>query len=202
MRVALAYAGPQCPRCGTTLAADALRSGEIACAHCGKSFEATAFDLPQRRGPQIADVAIAGPEGSNACANHPRNAAATNCQRCGLFICSLCEMNIGTGSFCPNCFARMRAEGTLPTAVTRYRDYVSMARIAILAGILIWFFAPLFGGLALYYAQKGMKQRREEGRSRAGPIIATVFAVLQILGALSLYAFLVWSFFRVPGGKP
>src|ERR1700736_5909655 len=89
------YEGPQCPRCGNLLADVSRHTGTIVCPTCSRNFEATAFNPPQRK-MRVVEVAQSGPEGANACANHARNTAVTTCQRCGLFICSLCEMNLGS----------------------------------------------------------------------------------------------------------
>lgn len=195
-KLAPVYSGPQCPRCGVTLAEDVIRTGTITCLTCTREFTATAFQ-PPRRTPRLAQAVVgAGPEGANACATHPGNAAVTSCGRCGLFICSLCEMNVGSGAFCPACFDRVRAEGTLPDVTTHHRDYASLARLAIAGGIVIWFLAPLFGGLSLYFTGKAFKQRREEGRSRFGVVVAGLIALVQVAGSLLFFGILIWSLFR------
>ncbi|HEU4521947.1 MAG TPA: hypothetical protein VFT12_08095 [Thermoanaerobaculia bacterium] len=196
MSAATAYEGPECPRCEATLPVASLRSGVITCPACQRPFEATAFQPPQRR-PQITTIVGAtGPEGANACATHARNAAVTSCQRCGLFICSLCDMNVGLGSYCPSCFDRLRNEGALPAVATKYRDFASMARLTAIVGILFWFAWPLVGALAVYYAGKGRKQRRDEGRSSVGMFVVASIGLLEILGGLAMYGFFVWALFQ------
>src|SRR6185295_12152339 len=135
MTAATAELGPHCPRCNEALTADWVRSGPIVCPFCNGKFEATVFDPPRRK-QEVVEVIAAGPEGANACANHARNAAVTSCQRCGLLICGLCDMNVGEGSFCPSCFERMRSDGSLRSAAKRYRDYGMMARSAAIIGVL------------------------------------------------------------------
>lgn len=186
------YQGPQCPHCNGSLLLDWVRTGTIECPYCSGTFEATAFNPPVRA-LHVVDHAGARPDDDTACANHARNAAVTSCRRCGLFICSLCDMNIGAGSYCPTCFERVRAEGALEAAARRYRDYTAMARISAIVGLFIWFLMLLFGALAIYYAAKGLKQRRELGRSRVGPIVAMVFGVIEIAGGIGMIALLIYA---------
>lgn len=187
------YEGPSCPRCHARLTADWIQSGTIICPDCNKPFEATAFRPPQRRLEVVSVAAALTPEGANACANHARNAAVTNCVRCGLFICALCNMDVGTGPHCPSCFDRLRADDALSPAATRYRDYASMARIAMIAGLLFSFIflgIPA-GAVSLFYGRKAFKQLREEGRSKIGLIIVIIFAVLEIIAGIAWIALLI-----------
>jgi len=116
-------------------------------------------------------------DGTSVCANHARNAATTNCVRCGLFICALCDMNVGTGSYCPSCFDRMRQEGSLAAATTKTRDYFSLARIASVAGLFFTFalLGPLFGIVAISYQKKGRDQRQKNGEERLVSFNAAIF---------------------------
>lgn len=193
-RPARDYEGPECPRCRSRLTADWLRSGTVTCPDCMKPFEATAFRPPERHAEVVAMAAAAATvDGVTACANHARNAAVANCQRCGIFICGLCNMDVGTGPYCPSCFDRLRSDAALAPAVTRYRDYAAMARVAMIAGLFFsfLFLGFLFGGVSLFYARKGFPQLREDGRSRVGLVIVCMFAVLEIIGSLSLIALLI-----------
>jgi uncharacterized paraquat-inducible protein A len=192
-----AAVGARCPQCSVALTKDWVRTGTIVCPYCSHTFLATAFDPPQRKPRRVATVE-AFPEGANACANHPGNAAVKSCQRCGLFICSLCEMNLGEGSLCPSCFDRVRAEGELQGAATRYTDYASMARLAAMAGLLfaIAFLGIPIGGLTVYYARKGARQRRAEGDPTWGMMILTIVGILEILSGFALIAFFIWGAFK------
>jgi hypothetical protein len=184
------YMGPQCPRCKTTLTANWIRSGTVQCPYCNKSFEAKAFNPPERR-PQAVEMTAVTPDGTtNACANHARNAATASCQRCGLFICALCDMNVGSGSYCPSCFERVRTEGKLPAA-RRYRDYSSMARSTAIFGLFFW--SVGLGPLVVYYALKGRKQRRADGQSVAGVTITLVVGLLETLGLFGFVGWLVYT---------
>ncbi|HEX7833648.1 MAG TPA: hypothetical protein VF787_28605 [Thermoanaerobaculia bacterium] len=187
----VSYPGPQCPWCKIALAADDVRSGAITCGACRNTFEATAFSPPDKRARTI-EVAVSGPEGANACANHARNAAVTSCERCGLFICSLCEMNVGDGAMCPSCFQRARADGSLHGVAGRIRDYAQMAKLSmVFALLMIAIFGIPLGILAMVYARKAMKQRREVGDGIAGMVGVMIVSALAVLGGITFVTFMV-----------
>lgn len=184
----------RCPRCNNALARETIRHGLNTCSYCQEDFAATLFDPPQRLAPPLIELAAVGPDGAGACANHARNAAVTSCIRCGLFICSLCEMKLTEGSFCPACFDRVREEGALRDTVTRYRDYGGLARMAAIAGLLLIFpFGIPIGAAVIYYAAKALRQARDRGESRIGAWVAMVFGIVEIAGGAAFIGLMVWS---------
>jgi uncharacterized paraquat-inducible protein A len=192
------YEGPSCPRCGARLTADWIHTGIVRCPDCDRDFEAMAFK-PPTRSLLVEHVAATGPIEANACANHAKNAAVTACQRCGLLICALCDMDVGTGPYCPSCFDRLRSEDALQPATTRYRDYALMARVAMVAGIFFsfMFLGIPFASVSLFYARKGFKQLGAEGRSITGLVIVVILSILEILGGLVMIAFMIYAFAKV-----
>lgn len=177
------YAGPQCPSCNAPLEVETIRAGAMQCPYCRTDFEATPFQPRERRHAAV-QIVTETPDGvAAACANHARNAAVTSCTRCGLFICALCDMNVGEGSYCPSCFDRSRDQNALAATQTRYRDYATMAFTASLLGFLCGIFP--FGAFAIYWGIKGIRQRQEEGTGIAGPVAAIVLGSLQSLAILA-----------------
>lgn len=195
------YSGPQCPHCATPLAAESLRTGISVCTNCKREFEGTVFEARERQHDSVR-VASETPDGvATACANHPGNAAVTSCQRCGLFICALCDLNVGDGSYCPSCFDRVRAEGSLRGAAKRRVDYAMLARVCALLGL-----APCFYGvpavLGVWWAVKGIGQRRREGVSAAGMIFALIVLLLELFALLALIGFFIYAIANAPTATP
>ena len=192
---ASSYAGPACPRCGNPVELRELTDGPVNCPHCGGEFEARVFHPPTRHA-RVLQLAQSGPEAAGACANHPRNAAVTTCDHCGIFICSLCEMSVDGGRYCPTCFERLAGEGTLQSARTRFRAYGSLAGLTALGGLLLssFFLGLPLGILSLYYVVKGFRARRESGATIPGLILAASLAILDLVIAGILFFAIVMAF--------
>ena len=181
-----AYAGPQCPRCRAPLPEE-IHDGANVCLVCLGDFEARVFQPPQRSA-RVLQLAQSGPEGAVSCANHARNAAVAACDRCGLLICSLCQLEVESGKLCPSCFERL-SQGETDTTRTRFRDYGSLAGLWAFIGLI--FSAMLLGiplGIvSLYYSIKAI--RHPESRSSLGFVIFALFlAVADIFISVSVLA--------------
>ncbi len=76
------------------------------------------------------------------CFFHPDKAFQACCQRCGRFVCALCDLQLGAEHVCPTCFERGRGDSGAEAgkAEWRYRD-VLYDSIAVTVGwgwILFW----------------------------------------------------------------
>jgi hypothetical protein len=174
------YEGPSCPHCRTALAGERA-PGRTRCAKCFRDFEATAFTPPTVE-TGVRRMAEAGPEGGTPCADHPGNAAVSECGRCGVFMCGLCRIEVDGQSLCPNCYERLSAEGQLASARTSYRDYRGMAVKLALFSVVLFVVAPLAGPGAAYCAWKGRRQKQEWG-DEGGYVSLWVSATVGLLAA-------------------
>jgi hypothetical protein len=172
-----AYAGPHCPRCRAPLD-DRLQDGENVCLECLGDFEARVFHPPQRSA-RVLQLAQSGPEGAVSCGNHARNAAVAACDRCGLLICSLCQLDVENAKLCPSCFERLAQDGDTDATRTRFRDYGSLAAVWAFVGLVFsaLFFGIPLGIISIYYCVKAFRHR--ESRSSA------TFVALVLLLALA-----------------
>lgn len=175
------YLGPSCPRCKKPLTLATVGDGLNNCPNCAGEFEARVF-RPRTRSQRVVQLAQGGPEGAGACANHPRNAAVTSCERCGIFICSLCELDVDDAKYCPGCFERLAQEGSIASARVRFRDYGALAVFASVAGLPLSFLLlglPA-GVLAFYYVYKGFQTRRQSGAPVTGLVVGAILGLIDI----------------------
>ncbi len=189
-RGAADYAGPTCPHCQAGLDMTRLITGMQFCSACGRSFQAFCFAAPTRP-VQVRGIAESTTEGATACASHPGNASTSNCQRCGVFMCSLCEIDADEMKLCPACFDRLSAEGALSSTRTTFRDYGRQAAMLALAGVPLMMFGVVLGPFAAYYGVRSLRQLRQMGetKGRARAAVAIVAGLCEMgLGGFLLYS--------------
>jgi len=126
-----------CPNCGGDLVAIELPGRWQTCPYCERRLQVRVW--PPFR--QSTNAASAMPEQAT-CFFHPEKAFQACCQRCGRFVCALCDLQLGAEHVCPTCFERGRRDTGLHggKAEWRARD-VLYDSIAITLGwgwILVW----------------------------------------------------------------
>jgi hypothetical protein len=126
-----------CPNCGGAVTPMEAPSRWQRCPYCDKQLRIRAWLVAQQK----TNAASAMPEQAT-CFFHPEKAFEACCQRCGRFVCALCDLQLGAEHVCPTCFERGRTDTGLHggTAEWRHRD-VLYDSIAVTLGwgwILIW----------------------------------------------------------------
>lgn len=188
----ISYVGPACPRCNAPLALESITVGEDICPRCQGFFSATVFQAPQRV-TRVLQVAQAGPESAGSCANHPRNVAVTNCGRCGLLICSLCELDLHGERYCPSCFDRLTQNGGIDNAQTRFRDWRTLSFAASLVGLVLsaaMIGLPL-GVLSIYYAVRGFRDPQWSKDKMLMLVLSIIVALIDIAIGLAVFSSLL-----------
>lgn len=126
-----------CPECEGTLTPIETETGWQTCPHCRTRLQIRAWPVAR----QSAIAAAAMPEQAT-CFFHPDKACQACCQRCGRFVCALCDLQLGTEHVCPTCFERGRADtGSQGNrAEWRHRDvlYDSIALAIGWAWVIVW----------------------------------------------------------------
>ena len=123
-----------CPHCSMDIPAD---SRWQSCPYCQKWLQIYVWPVVR----QNSNAANALSDQAT-CFFHPDKAFQACCQRCGRFVCALCDLQLGAEHVCPNCFERGRADSGAEAsqAEWRYRDvlYDSIAFTIGWVWILFW----------------------------------------------------------------
>lgn len=123
-----------CPHCSVDIPAD---SGWQSCPYCQKWLQIRVWPIVRQN--SNATTALSD---QATCFFHPDKAFQACCQRCGRFVCALCDLQLGAEHVCPACFERGRADSGLEVskAEWRYRDvlYDSIALTVGWGWILFW----------------------------------------------------------------
>lgn len=126
-----------CPDCSGDVARIETDTGWQSCPFCQKRLQIRLWPTVR----QNTSAAVAMPDQAT-CFFHPDKAFQACCQRCGRFVCALCDLQVGAEHVCPTCFERGRADSGLAggKAEWRHRD-VLYDSIAVALGwgwIIVW----------------------------------------------------------------
>lgn len=132
-----AAANVACPNCGGGIVPVETAGGWQSCPYCEKRLQVRTWPIAR----QTSNAVSAMPEQAT-CFFHPDKAFHACCQRCGRFVCALCDLQLGAEHVCPTCFERGRADSGLTggKAEWRHRDvlYDSIAVSLGWAWIIFW----------------------------------------------------------------
>jgi hypothetical protein len=123
-----------CPNCAADIPADSEWQN---CPYCQKWLQIRVWPIVRQN--NNAATALSD---QATCFFHPDKAFQSCCQRCGRFVCALCDLQLGVEHVCPACFERGRndSDAQADKAEWRYRD-VLYDSIAVTLGwgwILFW----------------------------------------------------------------
>jgi hypothetical protein len=129
----------RCPKCALGLDPAVAGTGaELTCPACRTHFIAQLF--PAFVSPvQMVSTASGerAVEGEAVCFFHPEKGASVACERCGRFLCALCDVPLGGKHLCPSCLDTTK----MPELVNRRLIW---SQLSMLVGILPIVFACLY----------------------------------------------------------
>jgi hypothetical protein len=124
-----------CPGCGGDF--EPLETEWQSCPYCQKQLAICIWPVVHQKGNATAALSDQA-----TCFFHPDKLFQACCQRCGRFVCALCDLQLGAEHICPTCFERGRADSGAEAskAEWRYRDvlYDSIALTVGWGWILFW----------------------------------------------------------------
>jgi hypothetical protein len=133
----LAAGAVVCPGCNGDVAPLETKNGWQTCPYCRKRLHIRVWSAV-REASNSADAL----SDQATCFFHPDKAFQACCQRCGRFVCALCDLQLGAEHVCPACFERgSSAPGaTVGKSEWRQRDilYDSIAATVGWGWIIFW----------------------------------------------------------------
>lgn len=132
-----------------------------------------------------------------ACAFHAKKRADSACQRCGLFVCALCALDVNGERICPRCLETGVKKGKLTDLESHRFLYDRLALLLVTYPLLIFYFTLVTAPISLFVAIRWWNAPRSIVRpGRRTQIAAVVLASLELLGWAALIVVLVAAFAR------
>jgi hypothetical protein len=126
-----------CPSCNGDVVPIATETGWQTCPFCEKRLQIRVWPVVRQNSNAAAALSDQA-----TCFFHPDKAFQACCQRCGRFVCALCDLQLGAEHVCPTCFERGRGNpgAEAGKAEWRHRDvlYDSIALTIGWGWILFW----------------------------------------------------------------
>jgi hypothetical protein len=143
----------RCPRCYGMLSGPWTEGGETLrnCERCGEFLRISVFPTLLIAPPLPMSPGVRAMEGDATCFFHPEKRAERSCDRCGRFLCALCDLPVGARHLCPACLkAGAEENAALPELVTKRVSYGRMSLLLALLGMLCFLTSPAAIFVALY----------------------------------------------------
>lgn len=126
-----------CPSCGGDVIPMETDTGWQSCPSCANRLQICLWPVVRQN-----TNAAAALSDQASCFFHPDKAFQACCQRCGRFVCALCDLQLGAEHVCPNCFERGRGDSDVEAGQAEWRNrdvlYDSIAATVGWAWIIFW----------------------------------------------------------------
>jgi hypothetical protein len=182
-----------CPACGAALGPYGLDAAQEAhCPACRVGLRGQVFRAWWTAERDDAPRFERALEGEAVCFFHPGNRAILPCDTCGRFLCTICDLPVGSRHLCPVCLSKGLGKEKLPEIIPRRflwsRTALYLGVVPIFISIAIWPVLFITGAMAVIIALVGWKRPGSlvRGRQRWAAVVGTVGGLLQIAGWIGM----------------
>lgn len=144
-----------CSNCGTPLPGNVFNiEGNVACVGCNAPTRALVFpSLFAERAPVSTGEQLVL-DGEASCFYHSEKRAAIACERCGRFLCALCDVELGSEHVCPRCIETGVQKDKMTHLKRQHTlyDNVALALALVPAIPFFWFFGWVMAPIAIFVA--------------------------------------------------
>lgn len=149
------------------------------CPQCGAQSRVIVFPAlvhPLAVAP-VANAPLA--EGDASCFYHPAKPATIVCDACGRFLCALCDVELSSQHFCPQCLETGRRKQTLTPLEPRRLLYDNVALLLAVLPVLTCYLFPITSPVAIAVAIWGWRKPSSLlPRTKARFILAVLIGLL------------------------
>lgn len=190
----------RCPKCSLSLEASYFGPGTwVDCPACRSQLAMTTF--PALTSPPDSVTTASGEraiEGESVCFFHPEKRAAVSCQRCGRFLCALCDVPFGGKHLCPSCLDSSK----LPELLTQRLSWSKLALIlgwVPMLGVTVcfpfWFVVFATAPASIFVALWGWNKPPSlvHGRRHGMAVLGIVGGLIQISILVGFGWFMTWA---------
>ncbi len=176
-----------------------MKRDQLTTGVCPVCFRETSIELfpAAFRTPQELDLPAQTPLDDEAsCYEHPGRKAAGLCWRCGRFVCKLCEVELGTQTWCPVCLLDQHSEAA--ESLVRNRTLFDSIALALATLPMLVFLYPslLTWPIVMYLGIRHWKTPSSlVPRNKWRMVLALSVASVQMLLLLLLIGGVIWTLY-------
>lgn len=183
-----------CHRCNTLLPGDATTLPSITeCPLCAAPVTIQVFPAYTKPPSTSSVVPSAVQSGEASCFVHTQKRAVIPCDRCGRFLCALCDFPIGNQHLCPGCVEDASAKKELGELENhRVRWDVVVWYLLVVPVVFCGWIIPLTAPTAFVLAiLKRQSPPSLVARSRLWLKLGMILAMLEFVGFIALMIYLI-----------
>jgi hypothetical protein len=182
-----------CSRCNTPIPAADWNREHAFCAACRAPLSAMVFpaffsklETPSRGTPVLE-------AGESSCFYHPQKRAVVPCDRCGRFLCSLCQVEFMGQNWCAGCIYAGSQKGQLAHLDSHRTLYDNLTLMLATLPVLLFFFTIITAPVTLYMTARYWRAPSSIlPRTKIRFYIAALLATVQIAAWIWLVLFLIY----------
>jgi hypothetical protein len=182
-----------CSRCHTPIPAGDWNREHAFCSSCRAPLHALVFPAFFSR-PETASTGTPVLEaGEASCFYHPLKRAVVPCDRCGRFLCSLCQVDFLGQNWCPRCIQASSEKGQLAQLDPSRTLYDNLALTLAILPVLLVFTTIITAPITLYVVARDWRAPSSIlPRTKIRFYIAALLATIEIGAWIWLVLFLIY----------
>ncbi len=142
-----------CPNCNGALPGRFFRHASVegSCSTCATEISVTLFPALFRPSAKIDPQSLSTAEGEAGCYEHANKRAVALCNKCGRFLCALCEVEVDGKVWCPSCLIPGGSSTTIQALEKQRTLFDSIALALAIFPFLLLFYPSIFTAPVVVY---------------------------------------------------